>query len=102
MALSSRNVYLSPADRLAAPTIFASLEAARQAFESGERDVAVLMDIGRSTLAAEPQIALQYWEIRHPHTLAPIDSIGPDGALVAVAARLGSTRLIDNLLLPAT
>lgn len=99
LALSSRNVYLGPAERQAAPTIFASLEAARRAFESGERDVTVLMDIGRSLLASEPQIALQYWEIRHPQTLAPIDSIGPDGALVAVAARLGTTRLIDNLLL---
>ena len=98
LALSSRNVYLSATDRAAAPRIFASLEAARLAFEGGEHNAAALAAIGQSVLAAESSIALQYWDIRHHETLDPIETDGPAGALFAVAARLGATRLIDNLL----
>lgn len=98
LALSSRNAYLSPADRAAAPRIFTSLEAARLAFESGERNAAALAAIGQAVLAAEPGITLQYWDIRYPESLAAIETIGPDGALFAVAAHLGTTRLIDNML----
>jgi pantoate--beta-alanine ligase len=99
LALSSRNIYLEPADRQAAPAIFASLEAARKAFEGGERNAATLAAIGRASLATEPRISPQYWEVRHPQSLEPIAMIGPEGALLAVAAHLGKTRLIDNLLL---
>ncbi|KFC64367.1 Pantothenate synthetase [Devosia sp. LC5] len=99
LALSSRNIYLEPADRQAAPAIFRSLEAARKAFEGGERHAVTLAAIGRASLATEPRIAPQYWEVRHPQSLEPISTIGPEGALLAVAAHLGSTRLIDNLLL---
>jgi pantoate--beta-alanine ligase len=98
LALSSRNIYLSAADRAAAPRIFASLEATRLAFESGERNAAALAVIGRAVLAAAPGITLQYWDIRHPESLSAIETIGADGALFAVAAHLGATRLIDNLL----
>lgn len=97
LALSSRNVYLGAADRAAAPTIFASLEAARQAFAGGEFNAAALAAIGRSVLAAEPRIELQYWEVRDPESLEEIETVGPGGALFSVAAHLGSTRLIDNL-----
>lgn len=100
LALSSRNIYLSEADRRAAPSIFASLEAARQALEAGERNAEALAAIGRAVLAAEPRLRLQYWEIRHPESLAAIETIGPAGALFAVAAHLGTTRLIDNYLAP--
>jgi pantoate--beta-alanine ligase len=102
LALSSRNIYLEAADRKAAPAIFASLEAARRAFEGGERRAEALAAVGRAVLAAEPRIKLQYWEIRHPETLELIETIGPDGALFAVAAHLGATRLIDNYLARAT
>ncbi|WP_332700868.1 pantoate--beta-alanine ligase [Devosia sp.] len=98
LALSSRNIYLGEADRRAAPAIFASLEAARRAFEGGERNADALAAIGRAILAAEPRIKLQYWEIRHPESLELIETIGPAGALFAVAAHLGATRLIDNYL----
>ncbi|MDB5612484.1 MAG: pantoate--beta-alanine ligase [Devosia sp.] len=97
LALSSRNDYLGAAARAAAPTIFASLEAARQAFAGGERNAVALAAIGRSVLAAEPLIELQYWEVRHPESLEEIETVGPSGALFAIAAYLGSTRLIDNL-----
>lgn len=98
LALSSRNIYLDAADRRAAPAIFASLEAARLAFEAGERNAETLAGIGRAVLAAEPRLKLQYWEVRHPESLAAIETIGPAGALFAVAAHLGTTRLIDNYL----
>ena len=100
LALSSRNIYLGPEDRAAAPLIFSSLEAARRAFESGEHDAARLAAIGRTVLAGSPRIALQYWDVRDPDSLAAIESVGESGALLAVAAHLRSTRLIDNLLLP--
>lgn len=99
LALSSRNVYLSPEDRTAAPLIFASLNAARQAFESGERDAARLAAFGRTVLDSNAAITVQYWDIRHPQTLATLDTIGEDGALLAVAAYVGGTRLIDNMVL---
>lgn len=97
LALSSRNIYLAPEDRQAAPAIFASLQAAQRAFESGERDAAKLADIGRTSLAAQPRITVQYWDVRHPQSLEAIETVGPEGAIFAVAAHLGSTRLIDNL-----
>lgn len=100
LALSSRNVYLGPEDRAAAPRIFASLQAAQAAFEGGERDATRLAAIGRAVLEGEQRITAQYWEIRHPQSLATLDSVDQDGALLAVAAHLGATRLIDNIVLP--
>ena len=97
LALSSRNVYLSPVDRAAAPLLYASLEAARKAFENGERDPDRLVATGRTVLDDDPRITLQYWDVRDPQSLAAIDNVGPDGALLAVAAYLGTTRLIDNI-----
>jgi pantoate--beta-alanine ligase len=99
LAMSSRNIYLSPAERAAAPAIIASLRAAEAAFAEGERSAATLTAIGVAALGSEPLVRLQYWEIRHPETLEPIDTIGPEGALMAVAAHVGTTRLIDNLLI---
>jgi pantoate--beta-alanine ligase len=96
LALSSRNVYLTPAERALAPLIRQSIEIATGAYRSGERDVRRLVALGRARLAAEPAFSVQYWEIRDPETLEPIDKIAERDALVAVAAFLGRTRLIDN------
>jgi pantoate--beta-alanine ligase len=98
LALSSRNMYLSPEHRAAAPRIHDSLQAARAAFDAGERNPIALADIGRSTLAADARFELQYWEVSDPQSLEIIAEIGPQGALFAVATYLGTTRLIDNLL----
>jgi pantoate--beta-alanine ligase len=100
LALSSRNIYLDAAARRAAPAIFASLEAARLAFEAGERNAEALAAIGQAVLAAEPRIKPQYWEVRHPESLETIEAVGSAGALFAVAAHLGTTRLIDNYRVP--
>lgn len=97
LALSSRNRYLSAEERERAPLIYKSLQAAAQALASGERSAPRLEEIGRGMLAAEPEFKIQYWEARHPCTLARIEEVGAEGVLFAVAAYLGKTRLIDNL-----
>jgi pantoate--beta-alanine ligase len=99
LAMSSRNVYLSPEERRLAPLIRQSILAASDAYEAGKRDAARLTEIGRSLLEREPAFTVQYWEIRDPESLEPLQAIGNKGALIAVAAYLGKTRLIDNQLL---
>ncbi len=105
LALSSRNIYLNPLEREKAPLIYQSLKAAVDAYTQGERSVRLLEKLGRSILEKEPLFKIQYWEIRHPITLAPLDktdplaTVGPEGALIAVAAYLRKTRLIDNWVL---
>lgn len=99
LALSSRNVYLSAEDRAAAPLIFASLRAAEAAYRAGETDAGRLIGIGRDVLVGSARIAVQYWEVRDPESLEALEKAGERGALLAVAVQLGTTRLIDNLLL---
>jgi len=98
LAMSSRNIYLGAQDRTRAPRIYLSLEAAKSAFDAGERSAEALSRIGREFLSGDPAFKIQYWEVRDPSTLAPLVNIDPgSGALLAVAAYLGTTRLIDNL-----
>ncbi|WP_297108018.1 pantoate--beta-alanine ligase [uncultured Devosia sp.] len=99
LALSSRNVYLSAEDRAAAPLIHKSLQTVAAAYQAGERDAEKLAQIGLDVLAQSDRIKVQYWEVRDPESLGAITQIGARGALLAVAAYLGATRLIDNLLL---
>jgi pantoate--beta-alanine ligase len=95
LALSSRNVYLSPSQREAALSIPRALEAAATA-PSLEQGLAV----ARSTLAAEPEIAVDYVELVHPDTFLPLaDPSQATQALLIVAATIGHTRLIDNRVL---
>ena len=98
LALSSRNVYLSPEDRAAAPLIHASLQAAKAAFDAGQHDAGALAAIGRAVLGQDPRFTVQYWDVRDPQALDAIDTVPANGgALFAVAAYLGATRLIDNI-----
>lgn len=101
LAMSSRNVYLEPAQRAIAPLLYQSLLAASEAHEAGERDAAKLETIGRAILAQEPGIEVQYWEVRDRGSLAPLQTVGAEGCLLALAAYLGNTRLIDNFTLGA-
>ena len=98
LAMSSRNAFLNPRERERACRIYLSLEAARTAFEAGERSAIELARIGRGFLEQDPLFQVQYWEVRDPSSLAAQVDVGPSGALLAVAAHLGTTRLIDNLL----
>ena len=99
LALSSRNAYLSVNEREVAPLIHRSMKAVEQAIRDGERDVQKLTLRGRALLEAESAFQIQYWEIRDPSNLNPLDRIGERGALIAVAAYLGQTRLIDNIIM---
>ncbi|HEU4830217.1 MAG TPA: pantoate--beta-alanine ligase [Gemmatimonadales bacterium] len=98
LALSSRNVYLSPEERVDALALNRSLAAAQEAFASGERNADVLRRAVRSRLEAQPQVAVDYIAVVEPDRLAPVAEAAP-GTIVAIAARVGSTRLIDNVIL---
>ncbi|OLP16623.1 cytidylate kinase [Leptolyngbya sp. 'hensonii'] len=98
LAMSSRNQYLTPEQRLQATILYRSLQRAEQIFQRGERDSSVLIEIVRLELATVPELQLEYIEMVDPITMIPMDRVIKTG-LMAVAARLGSTRLIDNILL---
>ena len=98
LALSSRNAYLSEDERRAATALFRGLCAAREAVAGGERDPARVAGRAAAEVRAEPLLELEYAECRRADDLAVPERIdGP--VLLAVAARAGTTRLIDNLLL---
>ncbi|MGH2513928.1 MAG: pantoate--beta-alanine ligase [Candidatus Limnocylindrales bacterium] len=98
LALSSRNAHLSRAERAAAPVIQRGLLAGRVAWSGGERSADVLRGTIRAILATEPLAEPEYVSAADARTLAELDRIdGP--ALLSVAVRFGSTRLIDNDLL---
>ncbi len=96
LALSSRNVYLTPAERRAAPVLFRALEAARAAIAGGERDSARVLATLRAVVAGEPSVALEYAAVVAADSFQSVDRIAGE-IVVPLAARLGSTRLIDNL-----
>ena len=90
VALSSRNVYLSAEERLAAASLCAALRMAADAYAAGERDPDRLRSVLRSRLEAEPLAVVDYAEVVDPGTFR-----GP-GTLAVLAVRIGRTRLIDN------
>lgn len=98
LALSSRNAYLTPDQRRAAPVLYRALTAARAAWEGGERNGARLKTTMLEMLDGEPLAAVEYVSAADPLTLAEVDRAnGP--VLLSMAVRFGTTRLIDNLLL---
>lgn len=98
LALSSRNVYLSAAERQAATVLYRALCAALEAFRSGRRQAEDLRQVLRTTLAAEPLARPHYVSVADPETLeeAPGEV---SGALLSMAVQIGKTTLIDNLVL---
>jgi pantoate--beta-alanine ligase len=100
LALSSRNSYLTPEQRAAAPAIFRALSEAKRAFDAGERNAEALRALARQTIATEPQMQVDYVSAADPDTLRELETLD-DRALISVAVRLGSTRLIDNIVLGA-
>jgi pantoate--beta-alanine ligase len=96
LAMSSRNVYLSPAERAAAPALYRALTLAREKIASGEKDSATIKTAALTVLAAEPLIRIQYFEIVDPNEVQPVVTIaGP--VRIAAAIFIGKTRLIDNV-----
>ena len=98
LAMSSRNAYLSPEQRKQALVMHRSLLSVQRLADAGERKAAKLVAAGREEFANQNSMRLDYFELVNPDTLDPVDDIS-SGALAAVAAFLGSTRLIDNILL---
>ena len=101
LALSSRNVYLSPEERKRALVLNLGLRAAESAFAQGQKSAARLKQVILDSFTAEPSVAIDYIEIVDPDTLDPLAGDLRSHALVAVAAKIGGTRLIDNVLLRA-
>jgi pantoate--beta-alanine ligase len=99
LAMSSRNAYLDAQQRKHALVLHRSLLRVQKSWEAGERNAAKLVAAAQEEFAAEPSTRLDYFEIVDPDSLDPVESVSP-GALVAVAAFVGTTRLIDNILLP--
>jgi pantoate--beta-alanine ligase len=97
LAMSSRNVYLAPDERAIAPLLYRGLCAARDAFIAGERDAERLRAIVREVVGQEPRIALEYVSVADDETLEEIEGRVERPALLSLAARIGSTRLIDNV-----
>lgn len=98
LAMSSRNVYLSPEERKQALCLHRGLQAAQQRFAEGATDAATLVSAARAVVGAAPLAKVDYLDLRDAESLAPsLKVTGP--TLLAVAARLGRTRLIDNVLL---
>jgi pantoate ligase / CMP/dCMP kinase len=96
LALSSRNQYLSAEQQAQAANIYRSLQQAQDLFISGNRVTSNLLNAVRSTLQDHPEIQLDYLELVDPQTMVPLDAIQTSG-LLAIAAKIGNTRLIDNI-----
>jgi pantoate--beta-alanine ligase len=98
LAMSSRNAYLSSQQRKQALVLSQSLEQVRRLHQQGENSAEKLIAAGKQVMAEEPAVKLDYFEVVDPDTLKPVRDVAK-GTLVAVAAYVGTTRLIDNLLL---
>ena len=98
LALSSRNTYLDAASRRSGLALVESLRAAATAFGAGERSGARLMGIGRDALALHPDVRVDYFAVVDPVEMKPVERARAD-SVVIVAARVGPTRLIDNMIL---
>jgi pantoate--beta-alanine ligase len=98
LARSSRNAYLGVEDRRRAVVLSRALQAAHRAWRGGETRAAVLEATMREELGTEPTVAVEYISIADPEGLAPVDQ-ADERTVVAIAARIGGTRLIDNIIL---
>jgi pantoate--beta-alanine ligase len=98
LAMSSRNAYLSPQERKSALALHRSLTEVKNRFDQGERNAATLIEAASQVLAQDPVVRLDYCEVVDPATLDPVQEL-TSGALVAIAAFVGNTRLIDNVVL---
>ena len=98
LAMSSRNAYLDPKQRKQAVVLSRALTCVRGLFENGERSATKLVAAGRKIFEQEPEVRLDYFSVVDPESLEPVEDVVHE-SLVAVAAYVGSTRLIDNVVL---
>jgi len=99
LAMSSRNAYLDREQRRQATVLSRSLQRVQELNHQGQHNAEDLVTAGKQAMSEEPGVKLDYFEIVNPDTLEPLQDVR-DGALVAVAAYVGTTRLIDNALIP--
>lgn len=98
LAMSSRNAYLDSDQRQAALVLYRSLLAARNAVRNGEADAEKIRQVALQVITAEPLAVVDYVAVVHSETLEPVEKIEEE-TLVALAVRIGKTRLIDNMLI---
>ncbi|NJK76741.1 MAG: bifunctional pantoate--beta-alanine ligase/(d)CMP kinase [Richelia sp. CSU_2_1] len=98
LAMSSRNQYLTAEQKQQASVLYRALQQALQAFKTGDRTAETALATVKAEVARVPAVELEYAELVNPDTLTPLEVVATAG-LLAVAARVGSTRLIDNLIL---
>jgi pantoate--beta-alanine ligase len=97
LAMSSRNMYLSPPERRAAVALSRALLQAERLFKDGVLDVPSLQAEVQQILDQEPLIRTDYVAIVHPQTLQPVMTMASEGAVICLAVWIGRTRLIDNI-----
>ena len=98
LAMSSRNAYLTPSDRQQALALSRALGAVEAAWRGGVADASALETVGRGVLAESPGVVPDYFALVEPRALTPVTHADP-GTIVITAARVGPTRLIDNIIL---
>ena len=99
LAISSRNLYLDPEEQQSAAVIHRALKLAKQTYKKGERHAAKLAEMVRTTIETEPRVRLDYVSVVDAETLEKLDKLDERPMLIAVAAYVGKTRLIDNTML---
>jgi len=99
LAISSRNLYLTPDEQKSATVLHKALKQAKQAFKDGERNASRITDLIRQTVESEPRARLDYVTIADAETLEKLDRVDERPTLIALAAYVGKTRLIDNMIL---
>ncbi|MCC6388092.1 MAG: pantoate--beta-alanine ligase [Dehalococcoidia bacterium] len=97
LAMSSRNVYLTPEQRAAAPVIYRALRAARDRWSAGERDASALRELVAARIQAEPLAAIDYISLADDDTLEEIEGRAVRPALLSLVVKFGATRLLDNI-----
>ena len=102
LAISSRNLYLSADEQDSASVIHRGLTKAKEIFKKGERHADKLEEIVRTTIESEPRVRVDYVSVVDADTLEKLDKLDERSILIAVAAYVGKTRLIDNTLLNKT
>ena len=100
LAISSRNQYLTPTQRRQAPLLYRALQRCREQISMGQRNASVLIEAMVNTLRQAPEAVIDYVSIVDASTLQPVQRI-EDRVLVALAVKLGTARLIDNIVVDA-
>jgi len=99
LAISSRNLYLDAEEQQSAAVIHRALKQAKEVYKKGERHAGKLAEIVRATIETEPRVRVDYVSVVDAETLEKLDKLDERPMLVAVAAYVGKTRLIDNTML---